>query len=115
MSERGGRGSVASSRGARDLHDLLADAVDRGLVVGQSSVLAVRRLDPVAVELLVRRDRARGEVERRGARVRLGVDEDGAAVGAVEVAARALGLREVALERAAVALDHVALELPGPW
>ena len=43
-------------------------------------------------------------VERRGARVRPGVDENGAALGAVEVAARALGLLEVAVEGAAVAL-----------
>ena len=85
MSERGGRGASPRSRGARDLHDLLADAVDLVLVVLQSSGLAVRRLDPVAVELLVGRDLAVGEVERRGARVRLGVDEDGAARGAVEL------------------------------
>ena len=88
VSDEGG-GASPRSRGVRDLEDLLADAVDRVLVAGQSSGLAVRRLDPVAVELLVGRDRARGEVERRGARVRFGVDEDGAALGAVEVAARA--------------------------
>merc|ERR1719188_109696 len=110
---RRGGGASPRSRG-RDLIGLLADALDR-LAVAKArhlSELAVRRLDPVAVEHLVGRDVARGDVERRGARrARAGVDEDGAALGAVEVAARALGLLEVAGEGAAVALDEVALVL----
>merc|ERR1712003_73927 len=111
VSDEGG-GASPGSRG-RDLVGLLADALDRLAVAEARHLreLAVRRLDPVAVEHLVGRDLARGDVERRGARVRAGVDEDGAALGAVEVAARALGLLEVAGEGAAVALDEVALVL----
>ena len=73
MSERGGKRRPA----VRDLDDLLADAVDRALVALESGGLAVRRLDPVAVELLVGRDRARGEVERRGAGLRLNLTDAG--------------------------------------
>ena len=74
-----GRGSV-TSKPRRDLVRLLADAVDRllGTELRHVHVDAVRRLDPVAVELVVGVDVARGEVERRGARFRSGVDEDGA-------------------------------------
>merc|ERR1711933_328600 len=98
---RRGGGASPRSRG-RDLVGLLADALDRLAVAEARHLreLAVRRLDPVAVEHLVGRDLARGDVERRGARVRAGED-----------AARALGLLEVAVERAAVALDEVALVL----
>merc|ERR1719384_1305480 len=114
VSDDEGGGASPRSRGVRDLIGLLADALDR-LAVAEArhlSELAVRRLDPVAVEHLVGRDVALGDVERRGARrSRPGVDEDGAALGAVEVAARALGLLEVAAEGAAVALDEVALVL----
>merc|ERR1719432_531500 len=92
---------------------LLADALDR-LAVAEArhlGELAVRRLDQVAVEHLVGRDRAL-DVEGGGARrPRPGVDEDGAARGFVEVAARALRLLRVAGERAAVAVDEVALVL----
>merc|ERR1719390_526610 len=104
-------GGGASPRSRRDLHDLLADAVDRLGLVGDRILprhLAVAvRLDPVAVELVV------------GPRIRAGVDENGAPHGGVEgvavttlpVAAPANGLFRVALERAPVAADEVALEL----
>merc|ERR1719464_1087559 len=104
-------GGGASPRSRRDLHDLLADAVDRLGLVGDRILprhLAVAvRLDPVAVELVVG-PRILGDVEENGA-PHGGVE--GVAVTTLPVAAPANGLFRVALERAPVAADEVALEL----